>query len=165
MLDTGALLERIKNFAHFLHDSQTESCTVNIVAEVLCNQAGACVMDLKLYNKIRTVCEVPKYVVEQELPCLAGSTKHIDEKYEERNGKKQNKSNFLKSVQRCLLAIDGMIRHFVKMSTSLKVEEDRIIRLFNLTIHKRHKHSAFSHGLFRLELCLKFAANVRVVEE
>ena len=88
LFDSGVLLEGIKCFAHCLHDSQTESHILNLAADALGNRAGADVMDLKNHSPIWIVREVLIELIKEALPCLVKSNKHIDEKYEEKNGKK-----------------------------------------------------------------------------
>ena len=65
LFDAGVLLERIKYFAHCLHDSQTESYIVNLASDVLGNRAGADVNDLKSHSPIWIVCEVPIELMEK----------------------------------------------------------------------------------------------------
>ena len=75
LFDAGVLLERKKCFARHLQDSQAESHTVNLAADVLGDRACADVMDLKNYGPIWIVCEVPMELVKEALPCLVESKK------------------------------------------------------------------------------------------
>ena len=109
IFDAGVLSEQIKYFAHCLHGSQTESRTVNLAADVLGNRAGADVVDLKSHSPLWTLHEVPTELMKEALPSLVQSKKYIDEKYEEKNGKR-NLIDCLKSAQGYLLAIDYLIR-------------------------------------------------------
>ena len=121
---------------------------------------------MKSHSPIWIVHEVPTELIEKALPCLVESKKRVDEKYAEKNGKNQKLLDCLKSAQGCLLSMDHLIRRFVNMSASrVKVDEDGIISMCDLPACKHHNHPAFSHELFRSESCLKFAANVSVVEQ
>ena len=90
LFDVGVLLEIIKYFAHQMHDGQTELHTLSLAADALVNRADAEAMDLKNIP-ILIVFEVLKELMEEVLPCLAKSIRHINEKCNEKW--KETKSN------------------------------------------------------------------------
>ena len=139
---------------------------MSLAADALGDRAGADVMDLKNHSPIWIVCEVPRELMKELLPCLVESKKCIDEKYEEKNGKKQNLLDCLKLAQVFLLAIDYLIRRFIQMSAScVKVDEDGVVSLHNFPAFKHHEHPEFSHSLLRSEMHCEFSVNVQVVEQ